>query len=96
MVLTCLGARVRRGNGGPGAACRHGVVRWHKHTNMNLIWVCSSAFSPNIQTKVHKELITKVADLATSYNFYKDYMVFSSTICAQFACQDANFPGASE
>jgi hypothetical protein len=28
-------------------------------------------FSPHFQTKVHKELISKVVDLATIYNFYK-------------------------
>jgi hypothetical protein len=53
-------------------------------------------FSPIFQTKVHKELITKVVDLATSYNFYKGHVVFFSTVCAQKARQDADFLGADE
>jgi hypothetical protein len=53
-------------------------------------------FSPIFQTKVHNELITKVTDLVTSFNFYKGHVVFFSTVCAQKTCQDADFLGADE
>jgi hypothetical protein len=52
--------------------------------------------SSNFQPKVHKGLITKVADHTTSYNFYKGHVVFFATDCAQNACQDADFLGADE
>jgi hypothetical protein len=38
----------------------------------------------------------KAVDLEFLYNFCKGHRVFLSTIFAQFACQDAEFLGASE
>jgi hypothetical protein len=45
---------------------------------------------------VHKDLNSKVVDLASLYNFYKGRMAFFSTNCAQFACQDGSFLGTDE
>jgi hypothetical protein len=44
--------------------------------------------SPNFPTKVDQGVNRKVVDLVFLYNFYKGRRVFSSTIFAQFACQD--------
>jgi hypothetical protein len=41
-------------------------------------------------------MYTKVVDLSILYNFCKGHMAFFSTICAQIACQVADFLGADE
>jgi hypothetical protein len=92
-----LGVRVQRGT----VACRCGADDAARETSRAQARLTSFEFDLGMfkcifQTKVHKEPITKVVDLATRYNFYKDCMVFFSTICAQFTCQDVDFLDASE
>jgi hypothetical protein len=47
-------------------------------------------------TEVNQVINRKVVDQSTLYNLYKGCMGFFSTICAQIACQDADFLGADE
>jgi hypothetical protein len=53
-------------------------------------------FSPNFSTEVVQGFYTKVVHHTTLYNFAKSSRVLFSTVCAQCACQVANFLGADE
>jgi hypothetical protein len=52
--------------------------------------------SPIFLTEVVQAVNSKVVDLPILYNFCKVHMAFFSTICAQIACQVADFLGAGE
>jgi hypothetical protein len=95
----CLGVRVRRHGGMP---TRPGVGNTRDVVRATLCLFCSSAstvwppITQNFETKVDKEINSKVVDLLILYHFHKGRIAFFSTMFAQIECQDATILGSSE
>jgi hypothetical protein len=81
---SCLVGRRRRRRGPARATSSVGANRRGSISNGPV----QTRISPNFPTKVDQGVNRKVVDLVFLYNFYKGRRVFSSTIFAEFACQD--------